>query len=81
VVLGLLRNKGFQIVTSRHTATNNAVIIPKLKAGFVIIGLELDDRFGTLVKLAYYFSAGRRKLIDVRSGQTTPDEAIKKLMT
>lgn len=29
----------------------------------------------------YKLLAGGRKLIDVRSGQTTPDEAIKKLMT
>lgn len=52
VVLNQLRQKGFQIVFSRHTLTNNAVIIPKLKAGFVISGFEVDDRFGTLVQLS-----------------------------
>lgn len=39
---------GFQIVLSRHTTTNNSIIIPKLKAGFVITSLEVFDRFGTL---------------------------------
>ena len=59
--------------------TNNAVIIPKLKAGFVISGFEVSDRFGTLVQLSYYFNPLRRKMMDVRVGQRKPDEEIRKL--
>ena len=78
-VLGHLKHAGFQIVTSRHNLTNNAVIIPKLKAGFVISGFEINDRFGTLVQLSYYFNPLRRKMLDVRVGQRKPDEEIRKL--
>lgn len=78
-VINELSTKGFQIIYSRHTATNNAVIIPKLKAGFIISSLELDDSFGTLVHLRYYFNETRRKIMDYRSGQRKPDEELKKI--
>lgn len=80
IILETLKKEGFQIVFSRHNLTNNAVIIPKLKAGFVISGFEVDDRFGTLVQLSYFFSPLRRKVIDVRVGQRAPDDEIKKLL-
>lgn len=35
-VLERVQKMGFQIVLSRHTTTNNSIIVPKLKAGFVI---------------------------------------------
>lgn len=44
-VLGRVEKMGFQVVLSRHTTTNNEIIIPKLKAGFVITSLEVSDRF------------------------------------
>lgn len=74
-----LKGKGFQVIYSRHNATNNAVIIPKLKAGFVITNLELDDVFGVLVHLKYYVNKIRRKILDYRAGQLSPDEELKKL--
>lgn len=70
---------GFQLIYSRHCATNNAVIIPKLKAGFVISKMELDDIFGVLIHLHYYPNKTRRKIMDYRSGQLAPDEEIKKI--
>ena len=45
---------GFQEITSKHHASNNAVIIPKLKAGFLISGFEINVRFGTLVTMTYF---------------------------
>ncbi len=80
IILKQLKNDGFQIVVSHHNLTNNAVIIPKLKAGFVISGFKADDRFGTLVQLSYYFNPLRRKMLDVRVGQRRPDEEVKKLL-
>jgi len=71
---------GFQIIESRHTATNNPVIIPKLKCGFIISGMEISDVFGTLVHLRYYTNPVRRHLMDIRSGQAKPDvDLMKKL--
>lgn len=69
--------QGFQKLYSRHVATNNAVIVPKLKAGFVITGVELSDIFGTLVHLSYFPNALRRKMLDFRAGFVRPDAVIR----
>lgn len=78
-VMKILKEKGFQRIYSRHNMTNNSVIIPKLKAGFVITGTELSDNFGALVHLTYLTNPLRRKVLDYRSGETRPDEEIKKV--
>jgi hypothetical protein len=75
----ILKEKGFQIIFSRHNVTNNHVIIPKLKAGFIISSIEVDDVFGTLVHLRYYPNKTRRKVMDYRCGHEKPDEELKKL--
>jgi len=79
-ILDILKKEGFQIVYSRHGATNNQVLIPKLKAGFIITGLELSDVFGILVHLSYFFNPIRRKVLDVRVGQARPDAEVKRYM-
>ncbi len=71
--------KGFQIIYSRHWTTNNAVIIPKLKAGFIISKMEINDKHGALIHLHYYPNKIRREIMDYRSGQTKPSAKIKKL--
>lgn len=76
-VLSRVEKMGFQVVLSRHTTTNNEIIIPKLKAGFVITSLEVSDRFGTLVHLSYYFNQKRRKVMKFRSGDLQPDDDIR----
>ncbi len=75
----ILSKKGFQLIYSRHCATNNAVIIPKLQAGFIISKMEMDDRFGVLVHLHFYTNELRRKIMDYRSGLVRPDNEIKKV--
>lgn len=77
-VLVRVKEAGFQVVASRHNLTNNAVIIPKLQAGFIISGFEVNDSFGTLVQLSYYFNLLRRKMIDVRVGQRKLDDETRK---
>jgi len=77
--LDIVSEKGFQLIYSRHCATNNEVIIPKLKAGFVISKMEVDDRFGVLIHLHFYTNKVRRKIMDYRSGQLKPDEQLKNL--
>ncbi|EQC50193.1 acetyltransferase, GNAT family [Bacteriovorax sp. BSW11_IV] len=78
--ISTLKDKGFQVIYSRHCATNNSVIIPKLKAGFTISKMELDDIFGVLIHLIYYTNQTRRKIIDYRSGQLAPDDEVKKIL-
>jgi RimJ/RimL family protein N-acetyltransferase len=75
-----LQALGFQVISSKHNATNNRVIIPKLKAGFVITGLELSDKFGTLVRLEYFTNRTRRAIMDYRCGQLQPTDEIKRLI-
>ncbi len=76
VIVKRVLDEGFQVIYSRHTATNNHVIVPKLKAGFIISGLELSDTFGTLVHLSYFANNVRRQAMDMRSGQALPSAAI-----
>jgi ribosomal protein S18 acetylase RimI-like enzyme len=70
--------EGFQIIYSRHNATNSAILIPKLKYGFVISAMELSDTFGLLVHLSFFTNPIRRKVMDVRAGELRPDEELKK---
>ena len=71
---------GFQEIYSRHIITNNAVIIPKLKEGFIISSMEISDSFGTTVNLSYYPKKLRKKILDYRAGQIKPDLEIKKCL-
>jgi len=71
--------EGFQRIYSRHTATNNAILIAKLKAGFFITSFELSDTFGVLVHLCYLPNPTRRKVLDFRAGHLRPDDEVKKL--
>lgn len=80
VHMELATAQGFQRITSNHILTNNSIIIPKLKAGFVITGFELDDGLGMLLTLAYYTNPLRRKMLDVRAGSLRPDDEIKKAL-
>lgn len=59
---------GFQKIMSRHHATNNAVLIPKMQAGFMISGMEISDRYGLLVFLVYYPHPRRADLLRYRAG-------------
>lgn len=43
-----------------HMVNNRAVLIAKLKAGFVITGMTLDERYGAQVSLSYLFHADRQ---------------------
>ena len=78
--IDVLTNKGFQIIYSRHCATNNAVIIPKLQADFIISAMEIDDKYGVLIHLRFYTNADRRRIMDYRSGQLKPDEKMKQIL-
>ena len=72
-----LKEKGFQKIYSRHNATNNDVIIPKLKYGFTIASLEISDMFGVLVHLVYFPKELRRKMTIYRVGDMKPDDEIR----
>lgn len=62
-VIEILRDKGFQKITSRHKSNNNQVIIPKLKAGFVISSFEISEIFGILIQLTYFLIPQQKKCL------------------
>lgn len=79
-VMKRVKDQGFQIIYSRHNTTNNAIIIPKLKAGFKITTLEVSERFGTLVHLTYFFNDIRSQILDFRSGNSKPSKEVKQAL-
>lgn len=73
------RRLGFDHVVSDHRATNNAVIIPKLRAGFLIHGLQMDE-YGVTLKLIHPFNDAFRESLRVRSGEIRPTGTVAELM-
>ena len=72
-VIDLASAEGFQVITSRHAASNSQVIVPKLKVGFVISGFEITDVFGLSVNLSYFVNPIRKKVMQIRVGEVKPD--------
>jgi len=70
-LLETFRAAGYTLVRSHHHATNNAVIVPKLRAGFRIQGLELNHH-GLMAILIHSFDDVYREYMDARSGLTRP---------
>jgi RimJ/RimL family protein N-acetyltransferase len=60
VFLPYLHALGYERVTSNHMVNNRPVLIAKLKVGFHITGIVLDERYGAQVSLAYFFYQDRR---------------------
>jgi RimJ/RimL family protein N-acetyltransferase len=71
---------GFQKITSQHAATNNPVIIAKLKAGFVINGFEVNDKCGMMLTLIYFFNELRMNMYEYRVGTKLPTDEMKNIL-
>lgn len=71
-VLDALRSAGYQKVISHHHAVNNAVLVPKLRAGFAITGLSLDEH-GLVLTLTYSFDPVYAEYLRFRSGMIRPE--------
>jgi ribosomal protein S18 acetylase RimI-like enzyme len=67
-----VRERGGATISSNHVATNNAVLIAKLKLGYVISGLEFLESMGLLVRLVLYLTPERQALFALRSGTLRP---------
>lgn len=59
--LNYLRELGYERVTSTHQPNNSAVIMAKLKAGFVLSGMILDERWSAQVQMTYHIYNDRRE--------------------
>lgn len=80
LLIEILKEKGFQKITSSHIVTNNHVITAKLKAGFMISGFEISDRLGLFVNLTYNFNEIRNKILRYRAGEIAIDEELTQLL-
>lgn len=74
-----LTKKGIQRIWSNHSLTNNHIILPKLKRGFLITGFHVNDTAGTLVDMTYYTNPIRKRIMDFRVGNMRPDNELKKI--
>ena len=68
---------GFLKIVSRHVPSNNAVIIPKLRLGFVVSAFEYSEVYGPLVHLTYLNGDKRRELYQKRSTPIVPSSETK----
>jgi hypothetical protein len=71
----IVRQRGGIAISSQHVATNNAVLIAKLKLGYVIAGTEYVDQMGLLVRLVLHLEPSRQALFAERTGMLTPPVA------
>lgn len=53
-VTAAVRDSGFREMYSRHRADNNAILVPKLKAGWLVAGFEITPRWGLTIHLRKY---------------------------
>jgi ribosomal protein S18 acetylase RimI-like enzyme len=78
-VFEITKEIGFQSVSSFHVATNNPIIIAKLKLGFTITGIQLDATHGILVKLVYNHNELLNRATKFRAGAIGEDKVLKLL--
>lgn len=60
-LLPYLQELGIERVTSNHMGTNRPVLIAKLKAGFVVTGMSVDERHGMVVWLTLFLNSDREE--------------------
>jgi ribosomal protein S18 acetylase RimI-like enzyme len=73
-----VRTAGFAEVASRHRPDNHAVLIAKLRLGFVITGYETTATFGDLVRMTLPLTSSRRTILGRRFGAPVKQPARKR---
>jgi GNAT superfamily N-acetyltransferase len=68
---------GYRKIQSYHNTTNNNIIIPKLKAGFVFTGIKINAGYGTLAELTMFFNSDEKDAVDFRTGYRRPNENVR----
>lgn len=75
-LINILNKEQFQQIKSQHSLNNNQVLIPKLKKGFSITGIEVLSAFGTLVTLTLHLNENEKKAFSYKIGRIKHDEEI-----
>ncbi len=63
-----LSSLGFVRVVSDHQPNSRAILLLKIRLGYCIQSMGLDERFGPLVRLVYFLNAERREYFESRYG-------------
>lgn len=74
--VALCRQAGFHFVHSRHVATNNPILVAKLRLGFRVTGFELTPDMGSLLALEYPLLPQREHALLARSGLVRMEPAL-----
>ena len=61
-LLKYLKELGYQKVSSQHSPDNARMFSLKMNNGFIIVGTENHDRWGTLVKMVRFLDLKRQKV-------------------
>jgi hypothetical protein len=72
---------GYLKITSSHNTSNNKIIVPKLKKGFVITGMKVNAGYGTLADLTLFLNPVEKDMQDFRCGYKRPTEEVKKVLS
>jgi len=59
-LIAYLKAAGYERLTSTHHPNNRAVLIAELKVGFNIVGLEINESAGPILKVAHFLHEDRR---------------------
>lgn len=70
---------GYRKIQSYHNTTNNEIIIPKLKEGFVFTGMKINAGYGALAELTYFFNKDEKDAVDFRTGYRRPSKRVKEV--
>lgn len=59
--IAYLEALGYERIISHHQSNNRPILIAKLKAGFVLSGVILDERWSAQVQLSYHVYPDRQR--------------------
>ena len=63
-LIGYLSARAYERLTTSHHPNNRAALIADLKVGFDIVGFEMHESHGPLVKMAYPIHRDRRQAFE-----------------
>jgi RimJ/RimL family protein N-acetyltransferase len=73
-----LEEIGYERLSSQHSPDNSKMLITKLRAGFMVTGMDLDERWGPLVRLTKLLKNDRSKVFSNCFGHGFIEQATKK---
>jgi hypothetical protein len=63
-----LTEQGFLKIKSSHVASNNPILIAKLRLGFKIQGFEINEKNGVIANLCYFTKSHGQQVYEFRVG-------------